>query len=479
MTDLSLAREGIGKLSLAILEKILKAKNVNVIKMTKIAVAKINWILLDEDEQKRVIKLLTCDQMEAILRIKNATMFRKRDLSGKTKAELILHMRDMNYKNNNRGRITQNMKTKAWANTYGELLKAKCYCCHDTELNATGGFQMGHIISVANEGLTILKNLIPICTSCNVSMSSTNMDVFMKNQRIKVPRELRTRIIELLEQAESDESTNESDESTDYDSIDEVESSDEEDEEDGEEQINILSTSLIPPIDIWFRTEMIKRETISIQKYCYLGHYNSVKRAVELNPRNKDKKGDTLKLAIAGAYYIMYFANQNSKWYEQNGHNTLKKDYEIAKLKLKNPKRIIPEIPKVVISKDPVITPSHSKSISLIQPLDLISFDDSAIRVDKNISILPHKDTPKSISAQIMTDTQENTKLLQELQAKVNALNDNFNKIIEKSTIDVFDDNSILNGPTDIQKLETKVDQMSILLEMKLNQILILLKQKL
>ena len=41
-------------------------------------------------------------------------------------------------------------------------------------------FTAGHIISEKNGGKIKWENIIPICNSCNLSMSATNMDEFIK-----------------------------------------------------------------------------------------------------------------------------------------------------------------------------------------------------------------------------------------------------------------------------------------------------------
>jgi 5-methylcytosine-specific restriction endonuclease McrA len=40
-------------------------------------------------------------------------------------------------------------------------------------------FVVGHIVSIKNGGETSLENLLPICTLCNSSMGTMNMDDFI------------------------------------------------------------------------------------------------------------------------------------------------------------------------------------------------------------------------------------------------------------------------------------------------------------
>lgn len=72
------------------------------------------------------------------------------------------------------------LKRKVWNKWIGEEIgKTKCLCCRLTEITQMS-FHCGHIIAEANGGELKMDNLKPICSSCNSSMGTTNMDVFMK-----------------------------------------------------------------------------------------------------------------------------------------------------------------------------------------------------------------------------------------------------------------------------------------------------------
>jgi hypothetical protein len=71
------------------------------------------------------------------------------------------------------------LKRKVWNKWIGEEIgKTKCLCCQLTEITQMS-FHCGHIIAEANGGELKMDNLKPICPSCNSSMGTTNMDVFM------------------------------------------------------------------------------------------------------------------------------------------------------------------------------------------------------------------------------------------------------------------------------------------------------------
>jgi len=76
------------------------------------------------------------------------------------------------------------VKTNVWNKYIGEDVgKAKCMCCglHDISQR---NFHCGHVTSEKNGGRVILKNLRPICSKCNGSIGTKNMDEFMKQYEL-------------------------------------------------------------------------------------------------------------------------------------------------------------------------------------------------------------------------------------------------------------------------------------------------------
>jgi hypothetical protein len=76
--------------------------------------------------------------------------------------------------------IPKIVKTQVW-NTYigKENGISKCMCCKKSEISQLN-FHCGHVISVYNGGSNIVENLRPICSQCNLSMGTQNMNIFMK-----------------------------------------------------------------------------------------------------------------------------------------------------------------------------------------------------------------------------------------------------------------------------------------------------------
>ena len=76
--------------------------------------------------------------------------------------------------------IPKNIKSMVWNKYIGrEKGIGKCYVCKG-ELDAKH-FEAGHIIARANGGENSVENLRPICSLCNKSIGSKNMDKFKKS----------------------------------------------------------------------------------------------------------------------------------------------------------------------------------------------------------------------------------------------------------------------------------------------------------
>jgi 5-methylcytosine-specific restriction endonuclease McrA len=75
--------------------------------------------------------------------------------------------------------IPKAVKDSVWDTTFGASKGiGKCYVC-DAEINSKC-FDCGHIIAVSNGGNNSKDNLKPICSTCNKSMGTKNMEEFKK-----------------------------------------------------------------------------------------------------------------------------------------------------------------------------------------------------------------------------------------------------------------------------------------------------------
>ncbi len=80
--------------------------------------------------------------------------------------------------------VSNSLKKKLWSNWKLSINNTDefvpCPCC-ECELITGYDFHAGHKISFKNRGSTSLDNLIPLCSSCNLSMGTMNYDEFKEN----------------------------------------------------------------------------------------------------------------------------------------------------------------------------------------------------------------------------------------------------------------------------------------------------------
>lgn len=98
-----------------------------------------------------------------------------------------LHEKYTEPKKNTRKSIPKALKNIVWDTNIGEEKGiGKCYCCGQ-KINSKH-FEAGHIIAVKNGGGNTLENLKPICSCCNKSMGTMNMNDFIQTYMQHVNR---------------------------------------------------------------------------------------------------------------------------------------------------------------------------------------------------------------------------------------------------------------------------------------------------
>lgn len=76
-------------------------------------------------------------------------------------------------------RIPTALRYEVWKKYISAIhIKGKCFCCRSNEISISN-FECGHVISRKNGGPTTLQNLRPICSQCNKSMGTRDMDEFI------------------------------------------------------------------------------------------------------------------------------------------------------------------------------------------------------------------------------------------------------------------------------------------------------------
>ena len=81
-------------------------------------------------------------------------------------------------------KIPASLRTAVWKTYFGDDGKGRCYvgCGEDISVH---NFECGHVIAHANGGTITLNNLRPICSKCNKSMRTTNLEEFITKYGFK------------------------------------------------------------------------------------------------------------------------------------------------------------------------------------------------------------------------------------------------------------------------------------------------------
>ena len=76
-------------------------------------------------------------------------------------------------------RIPSTIRNCVWNKYMGDTKKkGLCFCCNSEQITFAN-FECGHIQAVSKNGETTINNLRPICSLCNKSMGTNNMEEFM------------------------------------------------------------------------------------------------------------------------------------------------------------------------------------------------------------------------------------------------------------------------------------------------------------
>ena len=82
--------------------------------------------------------------------------------------------------------IPPKLKEKVWSEYIGDKTTCECPVCEEITISAFS-FECAHVISEANGGSMELENLRAICSSCNRSMGTRDMKIYVKEFYSKSP----------------------------------------------------------------------------------------------------------------------------------------------------------------------------------------------------------------------------------------------------------------------------------------------------
>ena len=83
-------------------------------------------------------------------------------------------------KNKRKKSIPKTLRKQVWKSYNKEESSALCFCCKLNKIDYMDPWECGHVISEYNGGSLNIDNLRPICSSCNKSMGTQNMNTYIK-----------------------------------------------------------------------------------------------------------------------------------------------------------------------------------------------------------------------------------------------------------------------------------------------------------
>jgi hypothetical protein len=87
-------------------------------------------------------------------------------------------------KNKTKKSLPKKIRMLVWNKYIGEKCGVgQCICCKSTEISQSA-FHCGHVVSSCEGGDDSIENLRPICPECNLSMSTMNMNDFIKQYKL-------------------------------------------------------------------------------------------------------------------------------------------------------------------------------------------------------------------------------------------------------------------------------------------------------
>lgn len=75
--------------------------------------------------------------------------------------------------------IPKVLRNDVWLKYIGKKFEGNCKCCN--KLIDVFNYHCGHVIAEANGGELTIQNLRPICSPCNLSMGTRNMNEFRRS----------------------------------------------------------------------------------------------------------------------------------------------------------------------------------------------------------------------------------------------------------------------------------------------------------
>ena len=102
-------------------------------------------------------------------------------LFSKIPTEILSQIKDLTQHTNLKQpkmKISKALRCAVWTKYIGkDIGTSKCLCCNIKEISCFD-FECGHVVAESKGGPTNIENLRPICSICNNSMGTTDMNEF-------------------------------------------------------------------------------------------------------------------------------------------------------------------------------------------------------------------------------------------------------------------------------------------------------------
>ena len=79
-------------------------------------------------------------------------------------------------------------RTKYWLYNNGTIYTTFCFCCRKNQFTFFDPWHGGHDIAFCNGGTSSVLNIRTICQSCNIAMSTENMEDFIERKNYRLQR---------------------------------------------------------------------------------------------------------------------------------------------------------------------------------------------------------------------------------------------------------------------------------------------------
>ncbi len=113
--------------------------------------------------------------------IKSFTFVKQIHTNSVTNSNLKVKIKNPSKKSEKRKNIPCALREQVWLKHFGKTFENKCSIKWCTNIISVYNWECGHNIPHSKGGLTVLENLVPLCSRCNKSMNDNyTIDEFDK-----------------------------------------------------------------------------------------------------------------------------------------------------------------------------------------------------------------------------------------------------------------------------------------------------------